>query len=235
MNLIVTQFSLDRDMQFLETGLTSNLDPVNMKHVNPWDRIILVLLVFFACHPVVDLAGIPQFRQRLTYFERPVERILLIRIRENELPPSAVISDTLPDPSVHAQVVCVHVVAGLFFATVCVKDLTSRDLQDPQVVDESRFVLVYPTGWISFAFIPPELKPITISQRWKNDDGANRSKVAVEIEPGQRVRVIDARMYADKNGEPFVMTDIDLDFDLGREIAAEAMKRLADRAKAGAA
>jgi hypothetical protein len=90
-------------------------------------------------------------------------------------------------------------------------------------------------GRVSFAFVPPELKPITISQRWKNDDGARRSKITVEIEPGQRVRVIDARMYADKNGEAFVMTDIDLDFDLGREIAAEAMRRLGERVKAGAA
>lgn len=89
-------------------------------------------------------------------------------------------------------------------------------------------------GRVSFAFVPPELKPITISQRWKTNEGQNRSKVVVEIEPGNRVRVIDARMYADKNGEAFVMTDIDLDFDLGREIAAAAMKQLSER-KAGAA
>ena len=89
-------------------------------------------------------------------------------------------------------------------------------------------------GRVSFAFVPPELKPITISQRWKTDDGQNRSKVVVEIEPGQRVRVIDARMYADKNGDAFVITDIDLDFDLARAIASEAMRRLQERS-AGAA
>jgi hypothetical protein len=90
-------------------------------------------------------------------------------------------------------------------------------------------------GRVSFAFVPPELKPITVSQRWKTDEGANRSKVVVEIEPGNRVRVIDARMYADKNGEAFVMTDIDLDFDFSREVAAAAMKELSARSKAGAA
>ncbi len=90
-------------------------------------------------------------------------------------------------------------------------------------------------GRVSFAFVPPELKPITVSQRWKTDDGARRSKVVVEIEPGARVRVIDARMYADKNGEAFVMTDIDLDFDLGREVAAAALQELNTRAKSGAA
>jgi hypothetical protein len=90
-------------------------------------------------------------------------------------------------------------------------------------------------GRVSFAFVPPELKPITISQRWTDkSSGQKRSKVVVEIEPGNRVRVIDGRIYADKNGEPFVITDIDLDFDLARELATAAMKELGER-KAGAA
>jgi len=88
-------------------------------------------------------------------------------------------------------------------------------------------------GRVSFAYVPPELKPITISQRWKTDSGDRRSKVVVEIEPGQRVRVIDARLYSDKNGQPFVITDVDLDYDFAREVAAEAMKQL--DARAGAA
>lgn len=90
-------------------------------------------------------------------------------------------------------------------------------------------------GRVSFAFVPPELKPITVSQRWKTDDGARRSKVVVEIEPGSRVRVIDARIYSDVNGQPFVITDIDLDYDFAREVAAAAMNELDSRAKSGAA
>ena len=89
-------------------------------------------------------------------------------------------------------------------------------------------------GRVTFAYVPPELNPITISQFWNTDGGQRRSKVVVEIEPGSRVRIIDARIFSDKNGVPYVRADVNLDYEFSREIAAAAMNEL-DGRKTGAA